>query len=276
MELSALDRFPARGKCKLLCASPLAGTVNLNNYKISALRGCKILIAFPQAELSILDRIPARGECKFLCASPLAGTVNRNNYKISACGDVKFWLHFRKRNCRFWIVFPRGGNVNFYVHLRLRGPWTEIMTKSLLAECNILIAFPQAVVSVLDRIPVRWKCRNFIAFAISIKILFNVLFSSCNRPVFLRVLLHVIVNCKLSIFDCFSFFFFFIYFFVSSLFRRYDSRWIIFLHIDTTFDAEVVGPKSWLASFYKTRLGEVMENFKNVKSHGIWTVRRKC
>ena len=88
------------------------------------------------------------------------------------------------------------------------------MTKSLLVECNILIAFPQVVVSVLDHIPARWKCRNFIAF--NINILFNVLFSSCNRPVFLRVLLHIIVNCKLSIFGCFSFFIFiYLLFFVS-------------------------------------------------------------
>ena len=97
------------------------------------LRGCKILVAFPQAQLSALDSIPARGKCKFSCASPLAGTVHRNNYKTSACGDAKFWLHFRKRNCRRWIVFPRGGNVNFHVHLRSRGRCAEIITKSPLA-----------------------------------------------------------------------------------------------------------------------------------------------
>ena len=99
-------------------------------------RECNILIASPQAELSIPDRIPARGEWKFLCASPLAGTMNRNKYKISACGDVKFWLHSRKRNCRFWIVFPRGGNVNFYMHLR------EIVTESPLAGMQYFDCIP--------------------------------------------------------------------------------------------------------------------------------------
>ena len=188
-ELSIPDRIPARGEWKCLCASPLAGTMNRNKYKISACGDVKFwlhsrkvncrfwiafprggnenfyvhlrsrgpwtkintksplagIIAFPQAELSILDRIPARGEWKFLCASPLAGTVNRNKYKISACGDVEFWLHSRKRNCQFWIVFPRGGNVNIYVHLR------EVVLRS--RECNILIASPQAELSIPDRIP---------------------------------------------------------------------------------------------------------------------------
>ena len=94
-------------ECTTFGAFPQAGTGTeiITNLR---LRECNILVAFPQAELSALDRIPARGKCKFLCASPLAGTVNQNNYKISACRDAIFWLHFRKRNCRFWIVFPQG------------------------------------------------------------------------------------------------------------------------------------------------------------------------
>ena len=119
-------------KCTTFGAFPqaLAGTEIITNLR---LRGCNILVAFPQAELLALDSIPARGKCKFSCASPLAGTVHQNNYKTSACGDAIFWLHFRKRNCRRWIVFPRGGNVNFHVYLRSRGRRTEIITKSPLA-----------------------------------------------------------------------------------------------------------------------------------------------
>ena len=147
-----------------------------------------------------------KGGCKFLCASPLAGIVNRNNYKISTCGDGKFWLHSCKRNCPFWIVFPRRGNVNFYVHLRLRGPWTKIITKSPLAGMQYFDCISASGSVFSGSYSREVECRNFIAFNISIKILFNVLFSSCNRPVFLRAFLHVIVNCKLSIFDFFSLF----------------------------------------------------------------------
>ena len=119
-------------ECTTFGAFPQAGTGTeiITNLR---LRGCKILVALPQAELSALDSIPARGKCKFSCASLLVGTVHRNNYKTSACGDAIFWLHFRKRNCRRWIVFPRGENLNFHVHLRSRGRCTEIITKSPLA-----------------------------------------------------------------------------------------------------------------------------------------------
>ena len=111
-------------------------------------------------------RIPLAGIHNLLCISS-SGDGDQKNYKISACGDAAFglqfrkgnwrfwivsvfpqggnvralslnnnaifWLYFRKRNCRFWIVFPQRRNVNFYVHLRLRGPWTEIITESPLA-----------------------------------------------------------------------------------------------------------------------------------------------
>ena len=88
---------------------------------ISASRICAVRFVFPLAGIHNL-----------LCIS-WSGNGNQNNYKISARGDAKFWLHFRKRNCRRWIVFPRGGIVDFHVHLRSRGPWTEINTKSPLA-----------------------------------------------------------------------------------------------------------------------------------------------
>ena len=130
-DAASASHFRSR-ECTTFGAFPQAGTGTeiITNLR---LRGCTILVAFPQAELSALDSIPARGKCEFSCASPLAGTVHRNNYKTSACGDAKFWLHFRKRNCRRWIVFPRGGNVNFHVHLRSRGRCAEIITKSPLA-----------------------------------------------------------------------------------------------------------------------------------------------
>ena len=130
-DAASASHFRSR-ECTTFGAFPQAGTGTeiITNLR---LRGCQILVAFPQAELSALDSIPARGKCTFSCASPLAGTVHRKNYKISACGDVKFWVHSRKRNCRFWIVFPRGGNVNFHVHLRSWGRCTEKITKSPLA-----------------------------------------------------------------------------------------------------------------------------------------------
>ena len=130
-DAASASRFRSR-ECTTFGAFPQAGTGTeiITNLR---LRGCNILVAFPQAELSAPDSIPARGKCKFSCASPLAGTVHRNNYTTSACGDAIFWLHFRKRNCRRWIVFPRGGNVNFHVHLRSRERCTEIITKSPLA-----------------------------------------------------------------------------------------------------------------------------------------------
>ena len=112
------DRIPARGECKLLCASPLAGMQYFDCISAS--------------ETVASGSYSYEGECKFLRAPPLAGTVNRNDYKISACGDVKFWLHTRKRKCLFWIAFPRGGSVAKWLqNLRLRG-------------CKILIAFLQA------------------------------------------------------------------------------------------------------------------------------------
>ena len=88
---------------------------------ISAKRICAVRFVFPLAVIHNL-----------LCISS-SGNGNQNNYKISARGDAIFLLHFRKRNCRRWIVFPRGGNVNFHVHLRSRGQCTEIITKSPLA-----------------------------------------------------------------------------------------------------------------------------------------------
>ena len=112
---------------------------------ISAKRICAVRFVFPLAGIHNL-----------LCISS-SGNRNQNNYKISARGDAIFWLHFRKRNCRRWIVFPRGGIVNFHVHLRSRGRCTEIIKKSplRLRGCKILIAFPQAELSILDRIPAR-------------------------------------------------------------------------------------------------------------------------
>ena len=81
---------------------------------ISAKRICAVRFVFPLAGINNL-----------LCTSS-SGNGNQNNYKISARGDAIFSLHFRKRNCRRWIVFPRGGNVNFHVHLRSQGRCTEI------------------------------------------------------------------------------------------------------------------------------------------------------
>ena len=80
-DAASASHFRSR-ECTTFGAFPQAGTgteiiINL------PLRGCNILVAFPQAELSALDSIPARGKCKFSCASPLAGTVNRNYDKIS-------------------------------------------------------------------------------------------------------------------------------------------------------------------------------------------------
>ena len=99
-------------------------------------------LAVPLAVLHTSACISAKRICAVRFVFPLAGihnllcissSGNQNNYKISARGDAIFWLHFRKRNCRRWIVFPRGGNVNFHVHLRSRGLCTEIITKSPLA-----------------------------------------------------------------------------------------------------------------------------------------------
>ena len=126
-ELSALDSIPARGKCKFSCVSPLAGTVHRNNYTTSACGDAIFWLHFRKRRLSALDYFCApspRAEMHmkiYMCISARGNTMHRNNYKVSACGDVKFWLHSRKRNCRFWIVFPRGVNVNFYVHLRFPG-----------------------------------------------------------------------------------------------------------------------------------------------------------
>ena len=63
---------------------------------ISAKRICAVRFVFPLARIHNL-----------LCISS-SGNGNQNNYKISARGDAIFWLYFRKRNCRPWIVFPRG------------------------------------------------------------------------------------------------------------------------------------------------------------------------
>ena len=71
--------------------------------------------------------------CTTFGAFPQAGTGTEIITKCPLAGMQYFWLHFGKRNCRFWIVFLWGGNVNFYVYLRSRGPWTEIITKSPLA-----------------------------------------------------------------------------------------------------------------------------------------------
>ena len=110
---------------------------------ISAKRICAVRFVFPLAGIHNL-----------LCISS-SGNGNQNNYKISARGDAKFWLHFRKRNCRRWIVFPRGGIVNFHVHLRSRGRCTEIITKisacgdvkfwlhSRKRNCRFWIVFPR-------------------------------------------------------------------------------------------------------------------------------------
>ena len=88
---------------------------------ISAKRICTVRFVFLLAGIHNL-----------LCISS-SGNGNQNNNKISARGDAIFFLHFRKRNCRRWIVFSRVGNVNFHVHLRSRGRCTEIITKSPLA-----------------------------------------------------------------------------------------------------------------------------------------------
>ena len=110
---------------------------------ISAKRICAVRFLFLLAGIHNL-----------LCISS-SGNGNQNNYKISALGDAKFWLHFHKRNCRRWIVFPRGGIVNFHVHLRPGGRCTEIIQNLRLRGCKILIAFPEAELSILDRIPAR-------------------------------------------------------------------------------------------------------------------------
>ena len=101
-------------------------------------------LAVPVAVLHTSACISAKRICTVRFVFPLAGIHNllcisssrngdQNNYKISACGDAILCLHFRKRNCRFWITFPQEGSVNFCVHLRLRCLWTWIITKSQLA-----------------------------------------------------------------------------------------------------------------------------------------------
>ena len=114
---------------------------------ISAKRICTVRFVFPLAGIHNL-----------LCISS-SGNGNQNNNKISTRGDAIFFLHFRKRICRRWIVFPRVGNVNFHVHLRSRGRCTEIITKLRLRGCKILIAFPHVELSISDRIPARGKCK---------------------------------------------------------------------------------------------------------------------
>ena len=54
-------------------------------------------------------------------------------------------------------VFPRRGNVNFYVHLHYRSlePKPKLVQNLHLQECNILIVFPEVELSVLNRIPAR-------------------------------------------------------------------------------------------------------------------------
>ena len=84
----------------------------IKNDRISCSTACgtaSIRLHIREADMRRPLRISARGDGA------------QKNYKISACGDVKFWLHFLKRNCRFWIVFPRGGNVNLHVHIPLAG-----------------------------------------------------------------------------------------------------------------------------------------------------------
>ena len=114
------------------------------------LRGCNILIAFPQAELSLLDRIPARGKCKFLCAvGPARGDR-----------EPKWLQNLRLRRCKILITFPQA-EVFILNRIIPRGGSVAKWLQNLhLRECKSLIAFPQAEV---NRIPTRWECRNCIA-----------------------------------------------------------------------------------------------------------------
>ena len=139
--------FPLAGIHNLLCISS-SGNGNQNNYKISACRdaifslhfrkrNCRRCIEFPRGgNVNFHVHLRSRGRCtetETKIPTLVFSSQHRNNYKFSACGDVQFWLHSRKWNCRFWIVFPRGGNVNFHVHLRSWGRCTEMITKSPLA-----------------------------------------------------------------------------------------------------------------------------------------------
>ena len=122
-------------------AEPLA--VLHTSACISTKRICSVRFVFPLAGIHNL-----------LCISS-SGNGNQNNYKISARGDAIFWLYFRKRNCRRWKVFPRGGSVNFHAS-PLGGTVHRNNFKNLrFWGRKILIAFPQAELSILDRIPAR-------------------------------------------------------------------------------------------------------------------------
>ena len=123
----------------IMVVSALMGSTNI--FVIQVLEMTEFL-AVPLAVLHTSACISAQQICAVRFVVPLAGihnllcisssgNGNQNNYKISARGDVIFWLHFRKRNC--WIVYLQEGNVKFYVHLRLWGLWTWIITKSPLA-----------------------------------------------------------------------------------------------------------------------------------------------
>ena len=68
---------------------------------------------------------------------------------------------------------------------------------------------------------------KFIVFNVGMKILFNVLFSSCNRPLFWRVLLHIIVNCK-HLFHFNLFIYLFIYLFI--LYPLYFGALVLAVH----------------------------------------------
>ena len=132
-DAASASHFRSR-ECTTFGAFPQAGTGTeiITNLR---LRGCKILVALPQAELSALDSIPARGKCKFSCASPLAGTVHRNNYKNLRLRGCKILVAFpqaelsaldsipARGKCKFSCASPLAGTVhrNNYKNLRLRG-----------------------------------------------------------------------------------------------------------------------------------------------------------
>ena len=124
------------------------GTAIITNL---CLRECNVLSCISVSESVGSGLNSRKGEWNFLCASLLAGTVDRN--KISACRDVIFWLHFRMRNCLFWIIFPqgvaKGGGMKIFICIFAPRDHERKLSRNLRTrEGNILIVFPQAVVSV--------------------------------------------------------------------------------------------------------------------------------
>ena len=97
------------------------------------------------------DRIPARGEWKFVMC-------------ISTRRNAIFWLHPRKRNCQFQIVFPRGGMQPIFMCISANGTVNRNKYKiSACGDVKFWLHSRQAELSILDRIPARGECKFLCA-----------------------------------------------------------------------------------------------------------------